>query len=1152
MLSQLALLALAPAAHAQALTTPTVIDYSDNFDAYTNTTAFSGTGGWISQYGADRWAKATLPILGGILRSTTDTRSNGAGWGINGPQDNALVQTGNTCGPPALRTRPCAWATHQIDADFASIDNDGIGAVFGWIDNRNFWLFVMTRDRLPNTNGSDQNAGSNVSRLIHVVNGAGVETFNANPAFAYNQFPAVGHLTVLVEGTNLQVWVDRDLIAAGGNTRVFNVTPITGLPTGSMGVYSYEDGSNGGATFDNVFVRIPDTDKDTVADVYDNCPSTANTNQANLDGDALGDVCDADQDGDGVNGASGDCDDRDKNRFPGNTETCDGIDQNCNGIVDDGAAGSIWYADTDSDKYGDPASSKSTCVQPAGYVANNTDCNDKDATITDGINWYPDTDNDTYGSKTAPTRTCSQPPGMVADNTDCNDALDTAHPGGTEVCDLVDNDCNTLVDDAAIDAKTWYADADADKFGNAASSQKSCAQPAGTSANSTDCKDTDATAYPGAPETCDGVDDNCNGAIDDGAIDAKAWYTDADGDAHGDKTSSTVACAAPAGTVALGDDCLDTDKTAYPGAPETCDGVDDDCDGTIDNNATDAKSWYADADADTYGDGSKAQKSCLQPLGTADDALDCDDTRDTVNPAAIEKCNGLDDNCDGTIDNGATDVQTWYLDADHDGFGDGGTSTKTCTPPAGYVADKTDCNDQDAAVTGPTTWFVDADKDGLGDDNVTQQSCSVVPGLTATGGDCDDNDANVGGPLTWYADADVDGHGTALSTTAACAQPAGYTTSQDDCNDANSKISPDAFELCATAGVDDNCDGTADEASAVDVPTWYTDADADAFGTDVAPTAQCVQPGGTSGFGGDCNDADATYHPGAPESCTDAVDLNCDGSTGSQDVDADGTIACEDCDDSNPDAHPGGTEVCDGADNDCDGTFDGPDAIDADTWYDDVDGDQHGDAGFSSKACAAPVGAVASSDDCNDAAADVYPGAPETCADTSDKNCDGVVGNVDTDNDGFAACEECDDTNADINPDAAELCNGIDDNCAGGIDETGDETWYTDGDGDGFGDDTTGRDTCFPEDGEIDVGGDCDDTDPAINADAEDVPDDGIDQDCDGEDAHAGDTDTETGDTSDTGLIAGRYVGGCNCDSTSGLASIAWLGLLGALIRRRR
>ncbi|HND33989.1 MAG TPA: MopE-related protein, partial [Myxococcota bacterium] len=78
---------------------------------------------------------------------------------------------------------------------------------------------------------------------------------------------------------------------------------------------------------------------------------------------------------------------------------------------------------------------------------------------------------------------------------------------------------------------TWHADGDADGFGELSSSQLSCTQPPGFVADATDCDDGAAAAFPGAPETCDGLDNNCDGTIDESsAIDAGIWYADGDGD----------------------------------------------------------------------------------------------------------------------------------------------------------------------------------------------------------------------------------------------------------------------------------------------------------------------------------------------------------------------------------------------------------------------------------------------------------------------------------------------------------------------------------------------------------------------------------------------------------------------------------------------
>jgi len=112
-----------------------------------------------------------------------------------------------------------------------------------------------------------------------------------------------------------------------------------------------------------------------------------------------------------------------------------------------------------------------------------------------------------------------------------------------------------------------------------------------------------------------------------------------------------------------------------------------------------------------------------------------------------------------------------------------------------------------------------------------------------------------------------------------------------------------------------------------------------------------------------------------------------------------------------------------------------------------------------------------------------------------------IVG-ADQDGDGYSFVEDCDDTNSTIYPGAPELCDGLDNNCNESIDEDLDFiTYYLDLDQDGYGDDTTAREECSQPDGLITTGGDCDDTNPNINPDAEDIVNNGIDEDCDGMDA---------------------------------------------------
>jgi hypothetical protein len=128
---------------------------------------------------------------------------------------------------------------------------------------------------------------------------------------------------------------------------------------------------------------------------------------------------------------------------------------------------------------------------------------------------------------------------------------------------------------------TWYADADADGYGNVSTTLSYCTQPYGYVANSTDCNDALAAVNPGASEVCNSADDNCSGAADEG-LTFMNYYTDADGDGYGVGTA-TNACVSPgAGYVSQNGDCDDSNSTVLPGATELCtNAIDDDCDGTV-------------------------------------------------------------------------------------------------------------------------------------------------------------------------------------------------------------------------------------------------------------------------------------------------------------------------------------------------------------------------------------------------------------------------------------------------------------------------------------------------------------------------------------------------------------------------------------------
>jgi hypothetical protein len=309
-------------------------------------------------------------------------------------------------------------------------------------------------------------------------------------------------------------------------------------------------------------------------------------------------------------------------------------------------------------------------------------------------------------------------------------------------------------------------------------------------ADATDCDDLRAVAYPGAPETCDGTDEDCDGATDEAeATDARVWYADTDGDGYGNASVATAACARPSGFVADASDCDDGARAVSPGAAEACNGLDDDCDGTTDEaSASDASSWYADGDGDGHGDASRPARACARPSGFVALSDDCDDSAATVSPSASERCNGVDDDCDGATDEAsAVDASSWYLDSDGDGYG-GSSGAVACSAPSGHVAGSTDCDDSAPAVSPGAT-----------------ETCNGLDD------DCDGASDEFGatGATTWYLDADGDGFGVASSTTARCSRPTGYAAVAGDCADGRSSAYPGAPETCN--GLDDDCDGVADE-----------------------------------------------------------------------------------------------------------------------------------------------------------------------------------------------------------------------------------------------------------------------------------------------------------------------------------------------------
>ncbi len=728
-----------------------------------------------------------------------------------------------------------------------------------------------------------------------------------------------------------------------------------------------------------------------VCDGIDNdCDGTTDPGSSDLDKDSTADCVDPDPDGDGFTSPA-DCGPLDAAVYPEASELCDGKDSDCNGVVDDGAAdldadGQADCIDVDDDGDGVLDTTDNCKITP------NSGQTDSDE---DGLGDACDVDTDGDG-KEDPIDVCPKVPDPLQTDTDAD--------GAGDACDLDDDDDGTP--------------------------------------DVTDCAPLDATITIGAPEVCNGVDDSCNGVIDEGFADSDAdKYADCvddDDDGDGDPDAT---------------DCAPLDPTVGALSVESCNGIDDNCNTLIDETDGDldldglANCVDTDDDGDGVVDGQDNCPMVSNPtqkgsdgdaLGDAcdpdddnDGALDGDDCAPLdpkVNGNAAELCDGQDNDCDEQVDEGFAETDGDGVpdcldeDDDEDGVPDiADLCPKVANPDQlnsdtdllGDACDPDDDNDKalDGADCAPTNGSIHPGAaevcDGL-DNNCAGGTDEGFPDSNLDGvpdciSDDDDSDgipdsadncpsignldqANLDGDLQGdICDADDDGDGSLDIL---------------DCAPRNSAVYPGALEECN--GVDDDCD--------VEVDEGYFDTDGDG-------TADCIDGDDDSdGVIDSLDNCPTKWNVGQDNSDTDLLGDACD-----PDDDNDGSPDADDCEPTNPAISPLAIEVCDGLDNDCDAIPDGE--------FLDTDGDREADC--------------VDSDDDDDTVPDLLDNCP-LVANADQANLDGDgLGNVcddDDDGDGSPDALDCGPLDAQVYPGAEEKCNGKDDDCDLVVDEGATDT----------------------------------------------------------------------------------------------------------------
>ena len=560
-------------------------------------------------------------------------------------------------------------------------------------------------------------------------------------------------------------------------------------------------------------------------------------------------------------------------------EECDGLDTNCDGITDtefpdisgDGIPDCL-QDDPDEDGFN---SNVDNC--PTVYNPNQADYDD------DNLGDACDPDDDEDG---------------VNDDQDCEPLNADAYPGGPELCDGQDNNCNEQVDEN-------FANIDGDDLAD-------CIDPDDDNDGILDALDNCPkdynpgqvnTDYPGdnQGDACDSDDDNdeifdsvdnCPLVKNPGQENLTADFIgdacDPDDDKDGvmDETDNCPRVENPEqndfDSDTLGDlcdpdidgdgelnetDCDDFNALVNHFMDESCNGIDDNCkDGADEEGAQGCDTFYRDEDGDGFG---TADNRCLcLPTGvfTAENNKDCNDdpaAGGLINPNMKEKCgNGVDDNCDGSQnDENADGCFFFYFDEDSDGYGIN-LSKCYCSPEGNYSADlQGDCND--APITG----------------------VNINPGVfencnTPYDDNCNDlsNEEDAINSVTFYRDEDVDGFGVTTDKKKLCSPDVPYLALEGgDCDDHNKLVNPSQPERCDAGKTDENCNDIIDEEDAIECVTYYFDGDKDNYGLLSEARCLCAPVGDYTATANerDCNDYNSAVNPGADEVCN-GIDDDCD------------------------------------------------------------------------------------------------------------------------------------------------------------------------------------------------------------------------------------------------------------------------------------